>query len=497
MATIRYQSDVWVDIPVFLPIKKIEQENWVLESGNIWKYISAIHYKTMEILGLGTYINPDLSEVESLRWKGESSTRELLKDTHRTFELFMQWLAVWARELRLWKSISIWLYKEDIRNKNFIDGVTQATDNGRYAKWLTLEVSWDQHGTLDAKNISKLQKITSLWVGIWVEDFRETSNWDIAIWSIPQIIRWHIKPRYIKISNTVINRIKNNDVSSYVASLYQWLVRTWVQIIEYIWWAIIHSRNRMSERQTKMSDTLIEWAHIEYEPMLTLDWDIWWEELLVRFDKWLRTDIWLNQLKELWHTERLMIKMLSSAMERVKKGKRVSINIYIKDLSSQSISSIIDTLTENLDSTERNNIIFEILEEKYGIINDTFIQNIRILQEAWFRIAIDDLCISEKSDWLSIEILDSLLEAGIYPNYIKLDGKHSLSILDNSIDFSELRKIIILIWQLAAIRPTTLIVEWIQDLDHARKINELFLGIKWLDLVFQGRNINQSNFGKK
>jgi EAL domain-containing protein (putative c-di-GMP-specific phosphodiesterase class I) len=77
-----------------------------------------------------------------------------------------------------------------------------------------------------------------------------------------------------------------------------------------------------------------------------------------------------------------MLKMLSSAMERAKKGKRVSINIYIKDLSSQSISSTIDILTKDLNSTERNNIIFEILEEKYGIINDTFIQNIRILQDA-------------------------------------------------------------------------------------------------------------------
>ena len=46
---------------------------------------------------------------------------------------------------------------------------------------------------------------------------------------------------------------------------------------------------------------------------------------------------------------------------------------------------------------------------------------------------------------MSLEILDELLEVGIYPDYIKLDGKHSMAIRDNTIDLVELSKIITLI----------------------------------------------------
>jgi len=39
----------------------------------------------------------------------------------------------------------------------------------------------------------------------------------------------------------------------------------------------------------------------------------------------------------------------------------------------------------------RKNLIFEILEERYGVINNRVLDNIRFLQFSGFSIAIDDL----------------------------------------------------------------------------------------------------------
>jgi EAL domain-containing protein (putative c-di-GMP-specific phosphodiesterase class I) len=102
-------------------------------------------------------------------------------------------------------------------------------------------------------------------------------------------------------------------------------------------------------------------------------------------------------------------------------------------------------MTQNLSAECRKNIVFEILEEKYGIIDKLFIEHVRILQTMGFSIAIDDLYVSEKNNGMSLEILNELLEVGIYPDYIKLDGKHCMAIQDDSITDTELGKIITLI----------------------------------------------------
>lgn len=476
----------------------IEVGKWNIEFSQIWKMISTLSCRVYELVDTGFHIAPDLSSIETLRWKWEKNTRDLLKDTHNTFWLLMRWLSIATNYLRQWKRASVDLYKEDIRHRNFIDEICSATDGGKYAELLTLEIRSDEYGSLNNTAINKLQEATcTLWVGIGIEDFHEKANWDIDIDSTTRIIRGRIKPKFIKISSAVMERLRNNTVTTRVAHLYNWLKRMWVQIIEYIW------QNKKTEDATQImknkeiADTLIKNARAIHEPMLTLGWEVWAEELLVRFDKWLWTDIWLNQLKELWHTQDLMIKMLSVAVEKAKVGKRISVNLYIKDVCSETLLREIKHITQYLPQQYRKNIIFELLEEKYGTINEKFIKHVHALQADGFSIAIDDLYISDKNTWLSIEILDELLNAGIYPDSIKLDGKHCMAIWDDTISTDELDKIRTLIWQFALMKPITITLEWIQDMEHAKKVSAIFSGIPEITLVFQWIKINPWNFGER
>lgn len=496
MPTIAYKWDNSMILPILETIKKYEQQKWVIDLWSIWEYICNISCIIRDIVGIWSYITPSLDNIETLRWKWESNTRELLKDTHKTFELFLRWLSIWSDQLKQWNKVSIWLYKEDIGNNEFVSWITQATDEGKYTSCLTLDISWDQYGKLDRTNINNLQKVSALWVWIGIEDFHEKTNWEIDIESITQIIKWHIKPKYIKISNTVLGRLKNNTVAPHVAHLYTWLMRMGIKIIEFIWWNTKKEDAMEIDKKKILANSLIASATIEYEPMLTFEWQIWCEELLVRFDNWLRTDIGLNQLKELWHTQDLVIKMLWAAMEKAKEGKRVSLNLYIKDLWSASLITLIRTITQDLPRKYRKNIIFEILEEKYGIIDEEFFTHTDALQKNWFSLAIDDLNVSTKNKWMSKEILDKLLSRGIYPNSLKLDGKHSMDIRDDSITEVDLNHIKTLIWQFALQKPITIVAEWIQDMEHAKKIRNLFLDIKGeINIVYQGREINTWNFG--
>ncbi len=104
-------------------------QKWIMELGKIWEYMSNISCRVQEMIETGLHhITPDLSNVETLRWKWEEKTRELLKDTHNTFGLFMRWLSMASNYLKAWKNTSVELYKEDVNNKEFVQGVKIATD---------------------------------------------------------------------------------------------------------------------------------------------------------------------------------------------------------------------------------------------------------------------------------------------------------------------------------------------------------------------------------
>lgn len=497
MPTALYVWDNPIDRFAKVLNKKIDQWKSSLETCTIKGLMETISCRIHELTDNTLQVIPNLNETETLRWKWEYNTRELLKDTHNTFWLLMHWLSIASDYLKQGKKVSVGLYKEDIRHKNFIEWVKNATENWVHSKSLTLDIHWDNYGFLGEKSIKKLYELSELWVWIGIEAFDEKQDWEIDIDSITRIIRWRIKPKFIKISSSVMQRLKNNSVTTRVANLYTWLIKMWVRVIEYISWITKKEDIAITNKQREIADTLIDSANIEYEPMLTLQWEVWVEELLVRFDNWLRTDIWLTQLKELWYTEGLVIKMLWAAINRAREGNRVSINLYIKDMWSSTIIEIISTLTQNLPIQYRKNIIFELLEERYWSIDEKFIKHVHSLQNSGFSIAIDDLYVSEENEWMSIEILNELLDMGIYPDYIKLDGKHSLAIRDNSISKTDLGKIKTLIWQFALQKKITVVAEWIQDMEHATKIREIFQDITWINLIFQWREINIWNFGEK
>lgn len=480
MPNVLYVSGKPIDRLTLDMNKKYDHQKWIINEGviglsKLGEYINNIPCVVMEIIGTGLYIKPDLNNTETLRWKWEDATRSLLRDTHATFGLLMNWLSVASNHLKQWKNVLLDLYKEDISHRDFIEWVKEATDGKKYAEWLTLEIVWDARGTLTTNNVEKLWELSRLGVWIGIGAFDEKSNWEIDIRSIRAILRGLIIPKFIKISNIVLDKIKNNRVSQEVHILYVKLVSAWFRIIEVKKWIIQKEDNDETIKRKTLANSLVDAAKIEYEPMFTFEWKVWCEEMLVRFDGWMRTDVWLTQLKEFWHTKELMIKMLQAAVEKAKKWKRVSLNLYIKDLWSDNFMALVNKITLYLPKEYRKYIIFEILEERYGIIDEQFFVHAKALQDNWFILAIDDLYIWENNTWMSKEILDDLLLEGIYPDIIKLDGKHSIDILNSNISAIHLKEIKTLIWQFTMMRPTTTIVaEWIQNMKHAKKYETYF-----------------------
>lgn len=75
---------------------------------------------------------------------------------------------------------------------------------------------------------------------------------------------------------------------------------------------------------------------------------------------------------------------------------------------------------------------------------------------------------------MSVDILQTLQDHKIMPNYIKIDGKFVVSILDNTINPQHLRHIKELIAQLSIEENAPhFIFEWIQNTDEAIRIQSI------------------------
>lgn len=234
---------------------------------------------------------------------------------------------------------------------------------------------------------------------------------------------------------------------------------------------------------------------ITKESILSLDGKVYAQESLVRFWEGVTVPQGLEKLKELWLTNVLMHKMMMDSMADVLNGRRSSVNVYIKNLWDRHFREEIENIMKHIPISCRKNLIFEILEERYGVINNRVLNNIRFLQESGFSIAIDDLNVSEESKWMSKEILEVLIECGITPDYIKIDGSHIDDIRDSKITYSQLAHLreVIGYFSLLPKKPI-FIAEWIQDTAHAQQVLDIF----WMfnvEFLFQGRNIQSWNFG--
>lgn len=182
--------------------------------------------------------------------------------------------------------------------------------------------------------------------------------------------------------------------------------------------------NRYPQKDPIEDVALVNSANIEDEPMFDDHGTIRARELLVRFADGLSVPQGLNILKSEGKTLSLLKKVALHAIYDVKLGKRITVNGYIKDFSDSRFAQLISMINEELPPDMRKNLVFEVLEERYGAINNQFIKNIKYLKEHGYAIAVDDLHVDDDTDGMSKEILETFIEMGISPDYIKLDGKH-------------------------------------------------------------------------
>ena len=94
--------------------------------------------------------------------------------------------------------------------------------------------------------------------------------------------------------------------------------------------------------------------------------------------------------------------------------------MYLKDLGHPSFRNIITKATLNIKPSLRKFLILEVLEDKYGSLNRTVLDNLRWLKEQGFSLAIDDLFVGSHMG-LSIDILNAFIEEDLFPDYVKID----------------------------------------------------------------------------
>lgn len=433
---------------------------------------------------------PDISELDI---KTEKDIRELLKDTHHTFILFEKWIYEAAERCKNNESVSVDLYVRDISNPDFVKTLENIKNTGINPSLLLLEIRSDDYGVLDLIAIRNLKIISQLWFHFSINDF--VLDWDeLDVNYLDKLTKENLIPTYIKIPKDIYTAIKNKTVkiSSKIKCILDFIGSKWIQIITTSFQAV-KKHNRILQDEDLW---FFEKSTIKTEDILGLDGRVHIREWLIRFwdDVWVSE--WLERLKHMWWTGELMKKIVQDSLPDITEDKKRAVNIYVKDLSDRFFVDKIMYMVRWIPKSKRKHLIFEILEEKYGTFNNQVLKNIQFLQREWFSIAVDDLYILNNTpECMSKEILESLIEADIYPDYIKIDGRQIDGIYKwelSSFEIGHLKEIIGY-FSLLPNKPV-FILEWIQNTDHAIQITNL-LWRNGIEFLFQWMHIKAWEFG--
>lgn len=436
----------------------------------------------------------DFSDTITNRWQWNTATKGLLNDYHESFPIFNESLNQAVDIAKSWWDISVELQKSDINNHKFLSLLKNIKNAWVSTLRITLEIFSKKNERYDEHTLNQLKWATELWFRFWMYDFMENDKWDIQTDNLINVIKKKMLPRYIKITRTALEKIKAG-VNKSIVSLYNNLINTGTKIIE-----IIPEKENpeIKARHTKEAKVIIENASIEWEWVYRLDGVKYGSELLIRFSNGLTIIDWLNQLKLSDTTGLLMQKNIEKAAEIIKNmGARTFLNVYVKDLWQPWFREVIHSILKEIHKNDRKKIIFEILEDRYGYMDDLVIANIRFLQESWYSIAVDDLSIDDSSPGMSLENLETLHAKKIFPEYIKIDGKHIEDIRNGNFPESKIKHLREVIWVFSVLQnPPIFIAEWIQDTEHALLIKKT-LGTSRAEFLYQWRNIQNWKFWLK
>ncbi len=471
-----------------------EISSWQI--ANLVKFLTTKISRTSDTEWNSNYsiVGADFSDTITPRWQGNDATKELLSDCHETFPIFNKSLHKAIEITKSWWDIAVEVHKSDIKNHNFLSILKKIKDTWVSTLKITLEVFSKKNEVYDSQTIRQLRWAHELWFKFWMYDFMEDDNWEINTNNIINIIKNWLVPRYIKIKKGILNII-NSSINKGALVLYKNLTNAGIKIIEI---TPEKENPEIKAKYIKEAMEIIENASIESEGVYRLDGVKYGSELLIRFSNWLTITDWLNQLKLSDTTGLLMQKNIEKAAEIIKNmGARTFLNVYVKDLWQPWFREVIHNILREIHKNDRKKIIFEILEDRYGYMYDLVIANIRFLKESWYSIAIDDLSIDDNNPGMSLENLETLHAKKIFPEYIKIDGKHIDAIRNGNFPESKIKHLREVIWVFSVLQnPPIFIAEWIQDTEHALLIKKT-LGTSRAEFLYQWRNIQNWKFWLK
>lgn len=421
----------------------------------------------------------------------EQKIRELLIDHHATFSLFSKWVDTACQKVLNWEKVSVQLYVQDIGHPDFLNVLDSLMAKGVNPSLLILEIRRDDCGVINSRVIENLRKMNSLWFRFSLNDLI-ISAWEINAIHLEKIEKINILPLYIRITKNVLHEMKRwvLKIKENLSEILVWMVRKGVKILS--------SDSEISEEVTeckKPSLLLLNRSKIEREWIYDIYWHPYAEECLFRPWDGMGVPQALEILISEGITGELMCKQIEWVIPDILKRKRVSVNAYIKDIWAKNFQKMIEWIMALIPRSARSWLIFELLEVKYGSMNEQVLAHLRFLQESGFSIAIDDLLLWKNAISMSEEILFTLHEAGIYLDYIKIDGSIAMTILEWTISESEMNELRQIMHQYSELSGKTMfILEWVQNTIHALQLLKE-LSMDPTKILFQWRNLNSENFG--
>lgn len=459
---------------------------------NVWQVLNWIH---------------DTFHIEHSFDDSRSSEEleSLLKDQHGTFWVFQKAYELACDNIRIRQNqFSVPLYVQDIRNTDFLTLVASHKDSGIKPDSVILEIKPDDYGIFDTVALDHLiqAKKAGFWVSLY-DGLVEKNGTIEATETLTKLSENKILPTIIYVGNRIFHALQNKDMKlwSNIKTLFK---NTRIANAGEIKTQI--HKNIINDKISELVLPLFQESRVEKEGIFELDGTLHANEWLIRFTKEISIIDGLDILKNIGATRHLLRFVAEDAATAIKEWSRNSINIFMKDLDNPYFKEFIYNLLtkKGLTSWERANLIFEIVEEPYGVLTKQVMENISFIQkELWCKIAIDDLYFDNADKNMSVDILQTLQDHKITPNYIKIDGKFVVSILDNTINPQHLRHIKELIAQLSIEENAPqFIFEWIQSTEDAIKICSLLQSYKKENgsyvetgkFLFQWRNLKAWSF---
>jgi hypothetical protein len=281
--------------------------SWVLEDNN-WKKIQQMSVTFWDL------------ENEN----NQHSSLEFLKDYHGTFSIFQKAIYAACTETLKWEKIFVEIYVKDISNPEFLKTMHAIKSEGIHAELIVIDIKSDDYGVFDSQVTNNLSQIIRLWFEFSVSDF--TIQWsEVRADNLTKCLKERLIPSFVKIVESVYSKMKEGTVEIWknIQSLFDILYKKNVNIL-----LVKNDHYLPSHKKIERHVSFLESSRVIPEDILTLDWELFAQEWLIRFGENIQIQEWLKILQNLWLVSLLTDRVINESIRAVEDGTRRSVNIY-------------------------------------------------------------------------------------------------------------------------------------------------------------------------